>query len=546
MLRYKKSKRKKNDALSVILNFLRRHILAIVVLLVFAVGTVATIIIVNREGDTNNEEEGSITILSPASESRIAMYNPRSFDPLASSDEDVVYLNQLIYGYLFRLDEGLNISPDLVNTYFPNRESGSVDITLRSGLQFSDGTPLTSSDVKFTIDTIKYLGSASPYFNYVNKISNVNLTGTNSFVIQFSDPNDAALDNLVFPIVSESLYNSVEFNLGAGPYKYSTYNPERNLELLPNERYHGTVPEVPVIINIVKNKDMLSGLVTMDDVTAYISSDPASDNIAEDKALRCRYIPSGELEYIGFNCNKAIFSDNKMRQAFAYAIDRNQIISDDYGGGVILSDSIYYPKFLGVEDEDPITYDPKKASELFASFGYSDVNEDKLLENPSGEPFTLRIIVSSESGTRKDAANTILNNLQAIGVSAEVSQLSPQEMTDALKAGDFDIYLAGIKIDKQFKISELFGSANYGNFNDQTVISLVGQLEQCLSAEEQKALFIALKPQLNNQIPYFSIGYKAYYFVSVPSLSVTNGPLFFDPYRSIGEWTWQKRMTIEE
>lgn len=544
MLKFKKRKTKKHN--NEVFVFLKKHILTIIVLLIFIVGVIATTIIVNRESAKAPEEDGTITILTPTSESRIAMYNPKSFDPLASSDQDVVYLNYLVYGYLFRLDNGLNIYPDLVEEYIPNRETGSVDITLREGLCFSDGTPLTSSDVEFTIDTILYLGKKSPYFNYVKKIESVRLDGTYKLHIEFINPLDASLDNLVFPIVSASDYNISDFKVGAGPYKYANYNPERNIELLPNTYYHDTVPEIPVIINIVKNKDILAGLVTMDDVTAYLSSNISSDDIAKDKSLRCRFIPSGELEYIGFNCNNPLLADNRMRQAIAYAIDRDEIISDDYGGGVLLSDSIYFPGFLGVDDEDPIYHDHKKAADILKSLGYADINEDKFLETPEGENFTLRILMSNDSGPRKDAAATIKKGLATIGVNVEVIPLEPAELSKSLKNGDFDLYIAGISIDKQFKISELFNEANYGGFNDQTVISLVGQLEQCLTQEEQKAVFIALKPQLNSQLPYFSIGYKAYYFVSVPSLSVTEGPLFFDPYRDIAGWTWQRRTTVEE
>ena len=546
MISFKRKTKKHNKASNPILNFLKRNILAIVVLLVFILGTIATIVIVNREGDTTPDDQGTIAILTPASESRIAMYNPKSFDPLASSDEDVVYLNQLIYGYLFRLDEGLNITPDLVEEYIPNRETASVEIKLYDGLRFSDGSRLSASDVVFTIDTIRYTGKKSPYFNYVSKIADVEITGTNSLVIKFFDPYNAALDNLVFPIVSEDDYNISDLRVGSGPYKYGDYNPERSLELVPNEYYHGVNPTVSVIINIVKNKDILAGLVTMDDVTAYISSDPASDNIAQDKSLRCRYIPSGELEYLGFNCNNPMLSDNRIRQAIAYAIDVEEILRDDYSGSVLSSDSLYYPQFLGVNDENSISYDPKKASEILASMDYKDTNEDKFVETPEGEAITLKLLVDNSQITRKDAAATIVKNLAAVGIKVEVIALDKNELLNVLKAGTFDMFIAGINLDKQFKMSELFNDANYGNFNDQTVISLVSQLDQCLSAEEQKAVFIALKPQLNSQIPYFALGYKAYYFVSVSSLSVTESPLFFDPYRGIGTWTWQKRMTVEE
>ena len=538
--------RKRPASVNKVFAFLRRHILVIVVALIFVVGVIATIMIVNREDHRTDGENGAISILQPATEVRLAMYNPKSFDPLASSDEDVVYINQLVYAYLFRLDSGLNIAPDMVESYIPNREAGSVELVLKEGITFSDGTAMNAYDVEYTINTIIELGKESPYFTYASKIAKVFVTGRNSLFIEFASPNDAALDNLVFPIVSAEAYNKSKFNVGGGPYKYGEYVAEKSLSLEPNELYYGSVPSMPVYIGLVKDKAILPGLTTMDDVTAYLSKEASADDIALDKMLRCRYIPSGELEYLGFNCNDNILSNSTMRRAIAYAIDRNEIINADYGKGAVISDSLYYPGFLGVEEGDSITYDPKKAAELLGTLGYADMNEDKLLEDENGQPITLKLLVRNDSGNRKDAAMSIVKNLNAVGISVEVITLYPGELTAYLRAGNFDMYLGGIKMDKQFKMAELFGSENYGKFDNETVLALIGQLEQCLSREEQKGVFTALKPLLNSELPYFCLGYKTYYFVSVSTLALTENPTFFDPYRYIGNWVWQKKITAEE
>ena len=538
--------KKKNKYLDKALAFLRRHLLTIVVVAVFVAGVIATIMIVNRDERPDNGDEGAIAILQPASEVRLAMYEPRTFDPLSSSDEDVVYLNQLVYAYLFRLDSHLNIEPDIVESYIPNREAGSVEIVLKEDLTFSDGTAMNAYDVEFTINKIKEVGQISPYYNYVKKISNVFVTGRNSLFIEFASQGDAALDNLVFPIVSSEAYANIGFNIGGGPYRFGEYNAGKNLILEPNEKYYGEVPTISVYIGIVKNKDILPGFTAMDDVTAYMSKEASADEIALDKSLRCRYIPSGELEYLGFNCNNAILADSNMRLAIAYAIDRDTIVKDDYGNSAVVSDSLYYPGFLDVDENESIKYDPKKSSEILSSLGYMDTNEDKILENESGNPLSIRLLVNRDSGLRKDAAETIAKNLNAVGINVEIIQLSSGDMQTVLNGGSFDLYLAGIKLDKQFKMTELFGAYNYGKYKNETVISLINQLEQCLSREEQKGVFTALKPLLNIDLPYFAIAYKTYSFISVPSLAVKETPTYFDPYKAIQGWSWQKRVVKEE
>ena len=161
---------RRNTSIDKIFAFLRRHLLAIIVVIVVVSGIIATVMIVNRDDRPGDDDGGAIAILQPASEVRLAMYEPKSFDPLLSSDEDVVYINQLVYSYLFRLDNGLNIMPDIVESYVPNRETGSVEIVLKDDLIFSDGTAMNAYDVEYTIDTIKVIGETSPYYNYVKKI----------------------------------------------------------------------------------------------------------------------------------------------------------------------------------------------------------------------------------------------------------------------------------------------------------------------------------------------------------------------------------------
>ena len=539
-------KRNKSTNINKTFEFLRKHLLTILVALVFIAGVYATVVIVRNEERPSKEAEDSISILQPANEVRLAMYNPASFDPLGSTDEDVVYLNHLVYSFLFRLDEGLNIVPDMVESYIPNRETGSVEITLKEDITFSDGTALNAYDVEFTIKQIQLIGSVSPYYNYANKISNISVKGRNSLVIAFGSNSDASLDNLVFPIVSAETYGTEFFSVGGGPYKYGEYQKDKGLILEPNELYYGDVPTMPVYISMVLNKDILPGLTTLDDVTAYISKDNSADDIAASKMLRCRYTPSGELEYLGFNCRNSWLSDNLMRQAIAFAIDRNEIVTNDYGNGAVVSDSLYFPGFLGVDEIETITYDPKKSSEILASLGYVDSNDDKILEDESGTQVSLRLLVNKNYQNRKDAAETIAKGLSAVGISVEIVELSQGELLSNLNSGNFDLYIAGIKMDKQFKMSELFGSSNYGSYSNSTVLNLVGQLEQCLSRDEQKGVFTALKPLLNTDVPYMSIGYKTYYFISAPSLAVSDAPLFFDPYRSLGKWVWQKKVSTED
>ena len=90
--------------------------------------------------------------------------NQGSFNVYESADEDVFYINQLVYSSLFKLDKNLNISPDVVSEYSVDTSSGEVNITLKDNVKFSDGSKLDSSDVKASVERIIAAESGSPYF----------------------------------------------------------------------------------------------------------------------------------------------------------------------------------------------------------------------------------------------------------------------------------------------------------------------------------------------------------------------------------------------
>ena len=216
---------------------------------------------------------------------------------------------------------------------------------LRKDVKFSDGSSLTANDVRATINTILRIGSDGPYYEYVSKIDSVQISDTYAMTVHFEDPADAALDNLVFPIISATNYDADSDRVvGSGPYAISSYDNTKCLNLNPNKYYFGEKPENKLRFKVLPDKSKTSGLMTMEAVTAYVSRDQDADADAEDKDLNTEKISSSELEYLGFNFKNKVLAKKEVRQAIAKAIDVESLIHDNYGGCGISSDSIYFPE----------------------------------------------------------------------------------------------------------------------------------------------------------------------------------------------------------
>ena len=497
MLNTKKNKKIRRNRIIYLIqeNFLVSVIIAVAILAMVISGIVVTV----NSRDKNKDEESKTTLVK-ADVINLAMFEPRKFNVYESADEDVFYINQLVYSSLFKLDKNLNISPDVVSEYSVDTSSGEVNIKLKDNVKFSDGSELDSSDVKASVERIIAAESGSPYFIYASKINRIRINDSRSFTVVFDSASDASLDNLTFPITSAGEYKKGEnFAIGSGPYAYAGHESGKTLTLAANKYYYGGVAKLPIVFNIVKDKSVIPGLMTMDVVTAYLNKTVDADAIAQDKKLKYKKIASGELEYLGFNHENKYCSNSKFRIAIAKAIDSNKIIKYNY--------------------------------------------EDGIIEDENKNPVTLRILVLNTNKQRLEAAETIIENLKEIGINADLISADADDYAKMLDSKEYDIYFGGIKLDKQFNLTDLYTTYNKIGFSDSKLLAQIYSLEQSLSREDQAKQFASLKKAINQDASYIPICYRAYWFLTVETLKNADKVSFFSPYEGAETWEWSKRKT---
>ena len=534
-------KQNKENRIRRVFDFLHRNIIIIIIIVVVLAGAVSTVTIVRGDHKTEKEEEPQVTTVSTV---YLAMDRVSTLNPLISQDSDTYYIAQLLYSSLFRLDKTLNVEKDLVDTYTTDPSAGTVSIKLKEA-RFSDGSDFTAYDVQYTVSRIQAAGEDSPYYSYAEKIESVSVTGNRKLTITFEDAGDAALDNLVFPIVSRNDYSTDSDRVtGSGKYCISSYNSEEVLKLKPNKYYYGDQAENKIEIRVVEDKDRVLGLMTMDAVTTYVSREQDADVQAEDKNLSVTKISSCELEYLGFNFENKHLAKKEVRQAVALSINTESLIKDDYGGAAVQSDSIYFPGFLGTENTgDAYAIDVKGASDLLKQAGYRDSNEDGILEDENQKEVSLTILTNK---SRADTAASITDGLKEIGINAKVKSLSWDAYGEAIQEGEYDIYIGGYKLDKKCDLRMMLNKSKSTGYDNDDAFDYAKQLETCLSAGEQKAVFEKLKPILNEDLPYYCLCYKTYAFITVERFRLEEIPTFFDTFRGADTWEWDKLVIEDE
>ena len=104
-------------------------------------------------------------------------------------------------------------------------------------------------------------------------------------------------------------------------------------------------------------------------------------------------------------------------------------------------------------------------------------------------------------------------------------------------------YFGGIKLDKQFNLTDLYTTYNKIGFSDSKLLAQIYSLEQSLSREDQAKQFAALKKAINKDASYIPICYRAYWFLTVETLKNADKVSFFSPYEGAEAWEWSKRKT---
>lgn len=540
MLNYRKDQEK--QGFLKFIGYLRKNILAVAIVVVVIAGLISTLFIYLSRNSEKNEDEKNI-VYEEASTIFLPMKLRTSFNPLTEKSKDIDNMNQLLFNSLFKQDRSLNVEKDLVKDYKTDKDKGYVDITLADNHKFSDGSAVNAYDVSFTINRIKKIGARSMYFNYVNRIERMVINSSYNFRIYFKDKYDASLTNLVFPIVSSDKYNeSQEYSMGSGKYKVDKVISGQKIILSANEKSPDK-PSNNIEIELLDDISFDLGLMTMDAVTATIVNKSNGDMLAKSKNLKYKPITSGELEYIGFNFSNPLLKKKKIRKAIAYCINNKEIIQDNYGNSAKETDSIYSPNFLDApKDKEAVKYDPQKAAKLIKEAGI-EKNDDGNNQNNNA---SLRIIVNGTDVSRKDTAQSISEYMDKVGLKSTVEVLNESDYLSRLKKKDFDIYVGGISVDKQYRFKDILGEDNYINFNNKKIIEQVRDMEQCLDPEERMNLFSKLKKNLNDFLPYYPICYKNYYFISVKTLEYKDLPTFYNYYNGIENWTWEKKKLLEK
>ncbi len=540
------------DKLDIFLYFLKRTWPVILVAAVIIVGVSAGLEIykeevLNIDPDVEFKTSSSLSLSCEPLD---------TLNPILSQSEDVYHLSKLVYNSLFDYDETMNVVPELVDEYTVDRDRGKVVLTLKKGIKWHNGKTLKAADVNYTINAIKNAGTRSLYYEAANKISYVYVRDTYKLELYFRNAYDASLDDLTFPILPSGQYAAAyqlakaeaDFKpVGTGQYQYQSYNYLKQLRLKPNEEYWGTEAKRKLKIMILPEKELSPNMMEIDSVTCYIDDSAERRSTVIDKKFVMYDMVTNNAEFLIFHPKSTVLKDREVRQAVAYAIDEQNILTSGYMGDAVLSDTIYYPDFCGVLDEGAAyAFNPERARKLLKEKGIKDTDNDGLLEDKKDNEVVLRIAVNKNNATRLAAARLIEKDLDNIGFKTELDELTWDEYKAAVSAGKHDIIVTGYSINEQYDLRDFYNGKNDWKYYNEELFNMASELERLHTAEEYTELFGQLKEALLKELPYYSLCYKKAGLIGIQGFKAGNLPVFNDHYRNIETWSWTYAVEAEK
>jgi len=374
---------------------------------------------------------------------------------------------QLVYEGFFTLDAQFAPQPALCESW-QTPDGIHWSFTLRSGVLFHDGTPLTAADA---VSSIRAAVNAGKYDTRLREIVGVSAGSELQVDVTLRRCNYQLPALLDIPVFRQNAAGDGQ--VGTGPYAFREYAGTRYLEAFDGYWGGNTQP-----VRILYLADLEQSAVAESFSSAALDllvCDPTGTvevNIRRDCEMR--YFDTTRLQYLGFNCTRAVTGMPALRKAVSCAIDRAYIAGTVLEGHARASETPFSPALSWYDPawESGVPYSVEAFSALFAELGLDDSDADGWLEVPVGETmtdWTPTLLVNAENPYKIRAAQRIASTLLSIGIPVELKVLPWAEFTQALKDGAFDMYYGEVQLSADFDLTELLtpgGALNYGKNRD--------------------------------------------------------------------------------
>jgi peptide/nickel transport system substrate-binding protein len=469
---------------------------------------------------------------------------PGTMNPFVGQDEEDYNVWALNWDLLVNFSpEDLSPAPGIAESWKVSDDRKTTTFKLDPDAVWSDGEPITSADVKWSLEV---LGSEGLLFtNYTSNVTSIKTPDDYTVVVETRRPDARIIGGLFIYILPEHIWGKVPIKdlngnyqpelplVGSGPYVVSEFERGRIIRMERNPNFSGPEPAFDEVQFITYgNQDAVERALQLGEVDMVMEVQSATfESLGEEPNIDTARSPQPAYTQLGFNlcpeelCPDAEFNpavqDLEVRQALAYAIDRNRINEIAGRGTSFVADGIlptFYKSFYETP-EQTYPYDPELANQILDDAGW--VLNDDGVRTKDGEELSFNLYVRSESAYNTQAAKLVAEQAADIGVEFDVQVVSTDKMydvtvnfVDGKPAPTFDTFIwgwGGDPYDPSLLLS-LFLTSEVGGLSDSFYANpeydrLFEEQSGAFDVEERRAIIQEMVAITQRDLPYIVLTY---------------------------------------
>jgi peptide/nickel transport system substrate-binding protein len=382
--------------------------------------------------------------------------------------------------------------PGLAESWEASDDGLTYTYTLREGLLWSDGEPLTAEDVAWNINT----GRDQGWDNMASTVGSLDATVIDERTVEVTssvpDPKLPTLDvylvpqHIWEPIATDydatTQYEALD-GVGSGPFVVTDFRKGQSVTMDANPNYWGYEGDDPaidqVIFQLFENPDAMVAALQQGQLDAAHGFPAGSaETLDADPNIEIVAGQQGGFDEIAINGGAIegqphpALLDLEVRRAINFGIDKAAVIEDLWFGLASPLETMSPsadPKWLpDIPEENRFTYDPERANQILDDAGYADSDGDGVREMPDGtNPIVLRHAVNTDSDLAGPIGDLFQGWMEEIGIGVELSSYDQDALFGVIVEGTYDTFFWGwVPFVDPDPMLSYFTEAELYNYND--------------------------------------------------------------------------------
>ena len=457
------------------------------------------------------------------------------FNPLYAESAYDMYIMQSIFEGMVVVDQKGMPKEALAESYKVSDDGLTYTFVLRDGLKFDDGSPLTTDDVAFTytaacdsayegpldfVNATKIKGSKAYKEGTATSIEGIKVVDKKTIEFTLDEVNADAIYDFTTQILSKAYYGKdykqgnvdcikalFTKPLGCGAYKFVKSVSGQEVDLVANENYYLGKAKIPNLIYKVTSEDtrmqmLQTGEIDMDMVTVN------EDNVNQLKDagfIDLDIFPTNGYGYIGMNVKDPKFADQKVRQALAYGLNREEIVSAVYAGG--FADVINLPQskesWAYAKVDNDYAYDPEQAKKLLDEAGWKEGSDG--IREKDGVKLEIKFTASTPNPVNDALIPVAEANYKEIGVKFVAEQMDFNAVREKVNNGSAEMFFMAWGLTAKVDQTGVFGTEGAQNktgYSNAKVDELLAKGLKETDVEKRKEIYAELYKEINTDLPY--------------------------------------------